>query len=83
MTVENLSSYMDEQRGIKRIDDTLFDIPSEGIDLEKVVENVERDLLIKALQRAKGVKKKAAELLNINFRSMRYRLEKYGINTRD
>jgi two-component system response regulator PilR (NtrC family) len=83
LTVENLSSYMEEQRGIKRIDDTLFDIPSEGIDLEKVVENVERDLLIKALQRAKGVKKKAAELLNINFRSMRYRLEKYGLNTRD
>jgi two-component system response regulator PilR (NtrC family) len=83
LTVENLSSYMEEQRGIKRIDDTLFDIPSEGIDLEKVVEDVERDLLIKALQRAKGVKKKAAELLNINFRSMRYRLEKYGLNTRD
>jgi two-component system response regulator PilR (NtrC family) len=51
--------------------------------LEKVVEDLERNLLIKALQRAKGVKKKAAELLNINFRSIRYRLEKYGINTRD
>jgi len=83
LTVENLESYMDEQRGIKRIDDTLFDIPTEGIDLEKVVGDLERSLLIKALQRAKGVKKKAAELLNINFRSIRYRLEKYGINTRD
>ena len=83
LTVENLESYMDEQRGIKSIDDTLFDIPSEGIDLEKIVGDLERNLLIKALQRAKGVKKKAAELLNINFRSIRYRLEKYGINTRD
>jgi two-component system response regulator PilR (NtrC family) len=74
---------MDEQRGVKRIDDTLFDIPTEGIDLETVVGDLERSLLIKALERAKGVKKKAAELLNINFRSMRYRLEKYGLNTRD
>jgi two-component system response regulator PilR (NtrC family) len=83
LTVENLESYIDEQRGIKRIDETLFDIPTEGIDLETVVGDLERNLLIKALQRAKGVKKKAAELLNINFRSMRYRLEKYGLNTRD
>jgi two-component system response regulator PilR (NtrC family) len=83
LTVENLESYIDEQRGIKRIDETLFDIPTEGIDLETVVGDLERNLLIKALQRAKGVKKKAAELLNINFRSMRYRLEKYGLNIRD
>ena len=83
LTVENLESYMDEQRGVKRIDDALFDIPTEGIDLEMVVGDLERNLLIKALERTKGVKKKAAELLNINFRSMRYRLEKYGLNTRD
>ncbi len=83
LTAENLESYMDEQRGVKTMDDSLFDIPAEGIDLEKVVEDLERNLLIKALQRAKGVKKKAAELLNINFRSIRYRLEKYGINARD
>jgi two-component system response regulator PilR (NtrC family) len=83
LTAENLESYMDEQRGVKSMDDSLFEIPAEGIDLEKVVEDLERNLLLKALQRAKGVKKKAAELLNINFRSIRYRLEKYGINTRD
>lgn len=83
LTAENLESYMNEQQGVKSIDGTLLDIPAEGIDLEKVVEDLERNLLLKALQRAKGVKKKAAELLNINFRSIRYRLEKYGINTRD
>jgi two-component system response regulator PilR (NtrC family) len=47
---------------------------------EKLVEDLERTLLIKALDKAKGIKKKAAELLHINFRSMRYRLEKYGLN---
>jgi hypothetical protein len=30
--------------------------------------------------KTKGIKKRAAEILYINFRSMRYRLEKYGLN---
>ena len=54
-------------------------IPAQGINLEKVMGEIERELLIKALDRSGGVKKKAAELLNVSFRSFRYRLEKYGI----
>jgi two-component system response regulator PilR (NtrC family) len=79
LTAQNLSSYLDEQISLKKgpVD---LEIPSEGIDLEKVVEDLERTLLLKALDRTKGIKKKAAELLHINFRSMRYRLEKYGLN---
>ena len=82
LTVQNLSSYIEEQLpGKKRPLD--LEIPSEGVDLEKIVEDVERTLLLKALDRTKGIKKKAAELLHINFRSMRYRLEKYGLNHSD
>ncbi len=79
LTAHNLSSYLNEQPFPKRgaID---LEIPSDGIDLEKMVEDLERTLLLKALDRTKGIKKKAAELLHINFRSMRYRLEKYGLN---
>ena len=82
LTAPNLSSYIEEQLPIKKrpID---LEIPSEGVDLEKIVEDVERTLLLKALDRTKGIKKKAAELLHINFRSMRYRLEKYGLNHSD
>lgn len=56
-----------------------FKVSPEGIELEKIVGEIERDLLQKALKRAGGVKKKAAKLLGITFRSMRYRLEKYGM----
>ena len=79
LTVHNLSSYLSEQPLLKKgpID---IEIPNEGIDLEKIVEDLERSLLLKALDKTKGIKKKAAELLHINFRSMRYRLEKYGLN---
>ena len=79
LTEQNLSSYLDEQPSLKKGSMDL-EIPTEGIDLEKMVEDLERTLLLKALDRTKGIKKKAAELLHINFRSMRYRLEKYGLN---
>jgi two-component system response regulator PilR (NtrC family) len=79
LTAHNLSSYLNEQPLMRKgpID---IDIPNEGVDLEKMVEDLERTLLLKALDKTKGIKKKAAELLHINFRSMRYRLEKYGLN---
>jgi two-component system response regulator PilR (NtrC family) len=57
-----------------------MDIPAQGIDLDEVVNTLEKNLLIKALDRSKGVKKKAAELLNISFRSFRYRLEKHDMD---
>jgi two-component system, NtrC family, response regulator PilR len=79
LTAHNLSSYLSEQPLLRKgpID---IEIPNDGIDLEKMVEDLERTLLLKALDKTKGIKKKAAELLHINFRSMRYRLEKYGLN---
>ncbi len=54
-------------------------IPPEGIDLTTLVEDYERALLVESLQASKGVKKHAARLVGISFRSFRYRLEKLGI----
>ena len=51
-----------------------------GIDLERLTADFERTLLTKALQQTGGVKKKAARLLKISFRSMRYRVDKYGLS---
>jgi two-component system response regulator PilR (NtrC family) len=55
------------------------EFPVEGLDLERVVGDFERDLLVKALARASGVRKEAARLLGISFRSLRYRLAKLGV----
>jgi two-component system response regulator PilR (NtrC family) len=54
-------------------------IPPEGLNLEDVVSQVERKLLLEALEKAGGVQTKAAQILGINFRSFRYRLKKYGL----
>jgi two-component system response regulator PilR (NtrC family) len=55
-------------------------IPREGVDLDKLLEEYERSLILEALRPAGGVKKRAAKLLGISFRSLRYRLEKLGID---
>jgi two-component system response regulator PilR (NtrC family) len=55
------------------------DLPPDGLDLEALISTIEKDLLLKALERARWVKKKAARLLHLNTRSFRYRLEKYAI----
>ena len=50
----------------------------EGIALEGVVEDLERRLIEQSLAKANGNKTEAARLLGISFRSLRYRLKKYG-----
>ena len=53
-----------------------FDIPEEGIDFE----NLEKELIRKALARANGVATKAAKLLGLSYKTFLYRLEKYHLD---
>jgi two-component system response regulator PilR (NtrC family) len=56
-------------------------LPAEGCNLDDVLGELERRLLVQALERSGGVRKKAAAMLRVTFRSMRYRLAKYGLDT--
>lgn len=51
------------------------------VDLDKILNNLERVYIISAIQQAGGVKKKAGDLLGITFRSLRYRLKKLKIGS--
>jgi two-component system response regulator PilR (NtrC family) len=55
-------------------------LPLDGANLDALVNEFERGLLEEALRQARGVKKRAAVLLGISFRSFRYRLEKLGMD---
>jgi two-component system response regulator PilR (NtrC family) len=55
-------------------------LPSNGASLDDLMNAFERDLLLAALAKSGGVKKRAAQLLGITFRSFRYRLEKLGLD---
>ncbi|MDA8429989.1 MAG: sigma-54 dependent transcriptional regulator [Geobacteraceae bacterium] len=58
-------------------------IPDGGMALEPLLEDLEKRYLLKALDKTAGVKKKAAELLGMSFRSFRYRLAKFGLDSGD
>jgi two-component system response regulator PilR (NtrC family) len=54
-------------------------LPPEGLDLQAHLDAIERAILEEALRRTAGVKTEAARLLSLTFRSLRYRLAKFGI----
>jgi two-component system response regulator PilR (NtrC family) len=54
-------------------------LPGKGFDLEKHVQDLERDYIADALRQSGGVKVKAAELLGMSFRSFRYYMKKYNL----
>jgi len=56
-----------------------MDITDSGINLNTELEKIERIIIKKALQKTNGSKVKAAELLNVSFDSLRYRIEKLGV----
>jgi two-component system, NtrC family, response regulator PilR len=54
----------------------LLDLPDDGCDLDQVLGEVERRLILQALDRAGGVRTNAAKTLNVTLRSLRYRMQK-------
>ena len=54
-------------------------VPRGGVDFERIIEDLEKAYLLKALEQTNGVKTEAAKLLNLTFRSFRHKLKKYGI----
>jgi two-component system, NtrC family, response regulator AtoC len=59
----------------RSVEPTQFRLPPEGVNLEEV----ERQLVTQALERAGGSQSRAAQLLGINRDQVRYRIEKFGL----
>ncbi len=57
------------------------DLTSEGINIDQILGEIERDYILKSLEMAHGSKQRAASLLGITMRSLRYRLDKLGMIT--
>ena len=56
-----------------------FDLPDNGIDLVKHLEQLERVYVLEALKRSGGSQTKASDLLKMPVRSIRHLLDKHGI----
>lgn len=76
---ESLPPFVNTPSGRKMASSHEIEVTEDGLDLDKVMGQIEKEILVKAIHAAGGVKKKAAKLLSITFRSMRYRVEKYNL----
>ncbi len=77
LTVECLPEQIKHKN--RSICGEIDELPDEGFELENWLEEMERTVLLKALEKSGGVRKRAAEFLGISFRSIRYRLAKLKI----
>ena len=62
----------------KRVEGELQDV-EKGVDIDAILEEIERAYIQKALECTAGNKSRAAELLGLSFRSLRHRLAKLDI----
>jgi DNA-binding NtrC family response regulator len=59
-----------------------FDMPPDGIPFRKIVDNIEVRLIVRALEAASGVQKRAAELLRIKPTTLNEMIKRHGIRSR-
>jgi two-component system response regulator PilR (NtrC family) len=76
LTVDSLPESVRRQPQPRGMD---LDLPEAGLDLDATLDQIERRLLEKALERTKGVQTRAAELLRLSFRQFRYKLQKHKL----
>ena len=78
---DSLALSVHKRRWIEGFEGRRFDLDdvARGVSIDSILEEIERAYLKKALDCTNGSKNKAAELLDISFRSLRYRLDKLGI----
>jgi DNA-binding NtrC family response regulator len=73
ITMEDLPPEMVRETAPASADD-LFKLPAEGVNFE----DVERSLIMQAMERTDNNITKSAKLLGLTFRTLQYRLEKFG-----
>jgi two-component system response regulator PilR (NtrC family) len=79
---DSLALSIHKRRWIEGVKGKRFDlneVADGGVDLDQTLAEIERAYLTKALECTGNNKQKAAELLNISFRSIRYRIDKLSI----
>ncbi len=59
--------------------DLKFILPKAGVSLEEMIEGIEKDLIMQALDRAAHNKALAARLLNISYDAFRYLIKKFDL----
>ncbi len=75
LDVDALPPDLRHPRGVQ---DIPVEIPDDGLDLEATLDQIQQRYIQMALARTGGVQTRAAELLRVSFRQLRYKLQKYA-----
>ncbi len=76
---EVLARMIPARHGDRAARSDRFEIPSEGINFE----TFERDLILQAMEKSDWVIAKAAKMLGMSYRTLQYRLDKFGLKKPD
>ncbi|MBV8358211.1 MAG: sigma-54-dependent Fis family transcriptional regulator, partial [Deltaproteobacteria bacterium] len=79
----DLPQEVRERKAVGRIERSRtsagFEIPPEGINFE----HLERDIIYQAMEKADWIIAKAAKMLGMSYRTLQYRLDKFGVKKPD
>jgi len=78
---DSLALSVHKRRWIEGVKNRRFDLDEvrNGVSLDAILEEIERAYLVRALECTNGKKQEAAELLDISFRTFRYRMSKLDL----
>ena len=82
--IDNVPTQITRLRGHESPEESIFKdlkLPEDGLPLIEAVEEMEKTLIREALERTGGNKTKAAELLGVTRKIMRYKSEKYRLDS--
>jgi two-component system response regulator PilR (NtrC family) len=77
--LESLPPHLVGKGADERALSSFGELPPGGLDLEGLLSECEKQMLMQAIDRTGGNRTEAAKLLGITFRSIRYKLDKYRI----
>jgi DNA-binding NtrC family response regulator len=76
ITIQDLPFHLQEEKS-----ERLWEFPRKEKSLPESLEEVEKDLIVKALHQHQGIQTKAAENLGISERVLRYKMKKYSLRS--
>jgi two-component system response regulator PilR (NtrC family) len=76
---ERITNFYQEFRSNGQPDSKPYLIPETGMDLENLISSTERAYLLAALECSGGVRIRAAEMLEMTYRSFRHYAKKHGV----
>ena len=83
--LKGVKGFEGEKRKLEKDEDDniVVDFGNEDYDLRRAVEQVERSLILKILDKTRGNKTKAGELLGIPRQTLKYKMDKLGISDKE